>query len=70
MLTYLDENIRFAKWCQSRYDLYYLRALTPEMAEAYITELHDRELSGGYIGKVKIDLRSQLTLAHLCQLRL
>jgi len=57
MLTYLDENIRFAKWCQSRYDLYYLRALTPEMAEAYITELHDRELSGGYIGKVKAGIR-------------
>ncbi len=54
MIAYTDENVRFAKWCRSSYGIRYIREITPEMAELYITELHDRELSGGYIGKVTL----------------
>lgn len=57
MITYVDANVRFAKWCKSRYGIRYLSGITPDMAKLYITELHDRELSGGYIGKIKSAVR-------------
>lgn len=57
MVDYVDANVRFARWCKARYGIRYLREIEPKMAELYVATLHDRELSGGYIGKVKSAIR-------------
>jgi len=53
MQDYVKAGSLFARWCKSHYGVRDIRRITPEMAEQYIAVLHDRELSGGYIGKVK-----------------
>jgi integrase len=50
--------VRFAKHCQATYHIdRRIGSITPEMAEAYIQQMRERELSGGYIGKVKAAIR-------------
>lgn len=58
MEGYLDINVRFAEHCEETYNIdRRIGNVTPEMAEEYIQGMRDRELSGGYIGKVKAAIR-------------
>ncbi len=58
MEGYLDICMRFAKHCEAAYGIERRSGnITPEMAEAYIQQMRERELSGGYIGKVKAAIR-------------
>lgn len=58
MEGYLDICMRFAKHCEAAYGIERRSgSITPEMAEAYIQQMRERELSGGYIGKVKAAIR-------------
>ena len=57
MQDYVKASSLFARWCKRSYGVRDIRRITPEMAERYIAGLHDRELSGGYIGKVVSAIR-------------
>jgi len=58
MKAYVECGCRFVKWCQQEYDgIRYLRDIRPPMVQAYVLQLCDRELSGGYLGKVVAALR-------------
>jgi integrase len=57
MQDYVKASVRFAKWCKENHGIRYVREITPAMAEQYIGEMCNKELSGGYIGKVKSALR-------------
>lgn len=53
MQDYVKSCSLFARWCKENHGVRDIRRITPAMAEQYVSGLHDRELSGGYIGKVK-----------------
>ncbi len=57
MRDYVKASSLFARWCKKNYGVRDIRRITPAMAAQYITGLHDRELSGGHIGKVKAAIR-------------
>jgi integrase len=57
MRAYVKSCSLFARWCQDQYAVRDINDITPEMAMDYIDELLERELSGGYIGKVSAALR-------------
>lgn len=57
MQDYVRSCSRFARWCKGRYGVRDIHRITPEMAQRYIDELHDKELSGGYIGREKAAIR-------------
>ncbi len=61
MRTYVEDAARFARWCRDTYDARDIRAITPEMAHAYLDLLGNRERSGGYIGRVRSAI---LKLSH------
>jgi integrase len=58
MEDYVDVGVKFAEYCEETYDIERrIGNIKPEMAEEYIQGMRDRELSGGYIGKVKAAIR-------------
>jgi len=57
MRDYVKSACLFAHWCKLSYGIRDICQITPEMAERYIAGLRDRELSGGYIGKIKAAIR-------------
>jgi len=57
MRNYVGCGCKFAVACQRDYGVHFLRDITPPMAQEHLLQLHDRELSGGYIGKVVAALR-------------
>lgn len=56
MRTYVKDVSRFVTYCHQEHGIRDLGQITPEMADRYLTVLHDRECSGGYIGRVKAAL--------------
>lgn len=64
MRTHTRDVGRFVKWCHRRNGVRSLAEITPEMAREYIDELHDRELSGGYIGRVVATIRKLDVALH------
>jgi integrase len=57
MQDYVKSCSRFACWCKEHYNVRDIRCITPTMAETYVAELCDKELSGGYIGRAKAAIR-------------
>ena len=45
MRTYLSSNIRFARWVRETYGERFLGKVTPEMVNAFVKDLHARDLS-------------------------
>ena len=45
MRNYVKVGSRFTRWCKDKYGIRDIRRITPEMAERYIDELHDKQMS-------------------------
>ncbi len=57
MKDYCRASVGLALWCKRERAVRDIRQITPAMAEEYVQNLCDRELSGGYIGKVVAAIR-------------